>query len=178
MKDLKGTRTLENLKYAFSGESQARNKYTFFASRARKDGYVQIAKVFEETAGNEKEHAELWYKAFAGIDTTYENLLTAAAGEHEEWAEMYREFAQVAREEGFTELAARFDGVAAIEKTHEERYRALAENVKTGDVFKREEPVTWICQNCGHIHTDTQAPEICPVCEHPRAYFKLHAQDY
>lgn len=178
MKDLKGTRTLENLKYAFSGESQARNKYTFFASRARKDGYVQIAKVFEETAGNEKEHAELWYKAFAGIDTTYENLLTAAAGEHEEWAEMYREFAQVAREEGFTELAARFDGVAAIEKTHEERYRALAENVKTGDVFKREEPVTWICQNCGHIHTGTQAPEICPVCEHPMAYFKLHAQDY
>lgn len=178
MKDLKGTRTYENLKYAFAGESMARNKYTFFASRARKEGFVQIAKYFEETAANEKEHAELWYKEFAGIGTTAENLVTAAEGEHEEWAQMYREFAQVAKEEGFPELAAKLAGVAAIEKTHEERYLALLGNVEGDRVFQREEPVTWVCLNCGHIMTGKSAPELCPVCAHPKAYFKLDVQDY
>lgn len=178
MKELKGTRTYDNLMYAFSGESQARNKYTFFASAARKEGYVQIAKIFEETAANEKEHAELWYKEFAGIGNTAQNLLAAAQGEHEEWAQMYREFAKVAREEGFPELAARFTGAAHIEKSHEARYLALLANIENGRVFKRDEPVVWVCQNCGHLLTSTEAPDECPVCAHPKAYFKLQVEDF
>jgi len=178
MKDLKGSKTYENLQYAFSGESQARNKYTFFASKARKEGYIQIAKIFEETAANEKEHAELWYKEFAGIGSTAENLLTAAQGEHEEWTEMYKNFAKIAKEEGFDEIAARFLGAAGVEKTHEARYRALLSNIEEDKVFKRDEPVVWICQNCGHKMTAKEAPDECPVCAHPKGYFKLDCQDY
>ena len=176
--ELKGSKTEANLWKAFAGESQARNKYTYFASKAKKEGFEQIAALFTETAENEKEHAKLWFKALNGIGSTAENLVAAAAGEHEEWTEMYKEMAQTAREEGFTALAAQFEGVAAIEKTHEERYLKLLENVKAGKVFNREGEKAWVCRNCGHIHFGPEAPEVCPVCAHPRAYFELRAENY
>ena len=178
MKDLKGTKTLENLMIAFAGESQARNKYTYYASKAKKEGYVQIQKIFEETAANEKEHAELWFKLAHGIGTTMENLLDAAEGENYEWTDMYAEMAKTAREEGFPEIAAHMEGVAAVEKEHEERYRKLADNIKNGKVFKRDEPVLWQCSNCGHQYVGTEAPEVCPVCKHPKAYFQIKAENY
>ena len=180
MADLKGSKTLENLLYAFAGESMARNKYTYFASQARKDGYVQIAEIFEETAANEKEHAKMWFKLANGgkIDGTMENLAAAAAGENEEWTQMYAEFAKVAKEEGFDHIAFLFEGVAAVEKEHEERYLKLLENVKEGKVFKKEEAVKWHCGNCGHVYEGDEAPEICPVCAHPKAYFRIKAENY
>lgn len=178
MKELKGTKTLENLLTAFAGESQARNKYTYYASKARKEGYVQIANIFEETAANEKEHAELWFKHAVGIGTTEENLLDAAAGENYEWTDMYKNMAETAREEGFTQIAAQFEGVAAIEKNHEERYRKLAENIKSGKVFEREEEVLWQCSNCGHQLYSKKAPKVCPVCLHPQAFFELKKENY
>ena len=163
---------------AFAGESQARNKYTFFASKAKKEGYEQIAKIFEETAANEKEHAELWFKHAVGIGTTEENLVAAAEGENYEWTEMYAKMAKTAREEGFPEIAAQMEGVAAIEKEHEERYRKLAANVKDEKVFSKDEEVVWQCSNCGHTLTGTDAPEVCPVCFHARAYFQIKAENY
>ena len=180
MADLKGTKTLENLLYAFAGESMARNKYTYFASQARKDGYVQIAEIFEETAANEKEHAKMWFKLANGgkIDGTMENLAAAAAGENEEWTQMYAEFAKVAKEEGFDHIAFLFEGVAAVEKEHEERYLKLLENVKEGKVFKKEEAVKWHCGNCGHVYEGDEAPEVCPVCVHPKAFFEIKAENY
>lgn len=178
MKSLKGTKTEANLLTAFAGESQARNKYTFYASRAKKEGFVQISKIFEETAANEKEHAELWFKLVHGIGTTEENLLDAAAGENYEWTEMYAEFAKVAREEGFPEIAAQMEGVAAIEKEHEERYKKLAENIKSGQVFERDEEVLWQCSNCGHQYMGKKAYDVCPVCAHPQAYFQIKAENY
>ncbi|GAB1475639.1 rubrerythrin family protein [Bacillota bacterium] len=178
MKDLKGTKTLENLLIAFSGESQARNKYTYYASKAKKDGYEQIAAIFLETAGNEKEHAELWFKLAHGIGTTEENLLDAAEGENYEWTSMYKEMAQVAREEGFTDIAFQMEGVAAIEKEHEERYRALAENVKNGKVFEKDEDVVWQCANCGHQYVGKKALELCPVCKHSKAYFQVKPENF
>ena len=180
MAELKGSKTLENLLYAFAGESMARNKYTYFASQARKDGYVQIAEIFEETAANEKEHAKLWFKLANGgkIDGTMENLAAAAAGENEEWTQMYAEFAKVAKEEGFDQIAFLFEGVAAVEKEHEERYLKLLENVKEGKVFKKEEAVKWHCGNCGHVYEGEEAPEICPVCAHPKSYFRIKAENY
>lgn len=178
MKDLKGSKTLENLLIAFAGESQARNKYTFFADKARKEGYMQIAKIFEDTASNEKAHAELWFKHAAGIGTTEENLIVAAEGENYEWTEMYAEMAKTARDEGFTEIAAQMEGVAAVEKEHEERYRKLAANVKEGKVFSKDEEVLWQCRNCGHQLTGKDAPEICPVCHHAKAYFQIKAENY
>ena len=176
--EFKGSKTEANLMYAFAGESQARNKYSYYASKAKKEGYEQIAALFEATANNEKEHAKLWFKAFHGIGTTYENLLDAAAGEHEEWTEMYKNFAEVAKEEGFDELAAQFAAVAKIEKRHEERYRALAANVEKGEVWTKVGENRWECRNCGHIHTGESAPELCPVCKHPRAYFEIEAKNY
>lgn len=177
--DLKGTQTLKNLEYAFAGESKARNKYTYYASKARKDGFNQIAAIFEETANNEKEHAKLWFKILnGGIGTTTENLLDAANGENEEWTEMYAGFAKTAREEGFEQLATLFEGVAAIEKEHEERYRKLLANVEGGLVFSRDGDRIWVCQNCGHVHVGKDAPEVCPVCAHPKAYFALKAENY
>ncbi|MBQ4107702.1 MAG: flavin reductase [Lentisphaeria bacterium] len=176
--ELKGSKTEANLMYAFAGESQARNKYTYYASKAKKDGYEQIAALFEQTANNEKEHAKLWFKAFHGIGTTAENLLDAAAGEHEEWTEMYRKFAEEAAEEGFTELAAQFAAVALIEKRHEERYRKLAANLENGEVWVRVGENRWECRNCGHIHVGEKAPDVCPVCKHPRAYFEIEAKNY
>lgn len=178
MKEFKGSKTEQNLKEAFAGESMARNKYSFFASKAKKDGYEQIAAIFSETEGNEREHAKLWFKEFASIDDTYENLLTAAAGEHGEWTEMYRQFAETAREEGFDVLARKLDGVAEIEKTHEERYKQLAENIKNGNVFKKPEQTVWVCRNCGHIHYGETAPEKCPVCDHPKAFFEIKSNNY
>lgn len=178
MKSLKGSKTLENLMIAFAGESQARNKYTFYASRAKKEGYVQISKIFEETAGNEKEHAELWFKHAVGIGTTEENLLAAAEGENYEWTEMYAEMAKTAREEGFVEIAEQMEGVAAVEKEHEERYRKLAANVKSGATFERDEEVLWQCSNCGHQFKGKNAPDSCPVCFHPKAYFQIKAENY
>lgn len=178
MKSLKGTKTEKNLMDAFSGESQARNKYTFFASQAKKDGYIQISNIFAETAGNEKEHAELWYKLFAGIGTTEENLASAAGGEHFEWTDMYAKMAKEAREEGFEEIARQFEGVAAVERQHEARYQALLDSVKKGTVFKKEEQVEWICTNCGTHYFGKEAPEICPVCGHPRDYFQMYAKNY
>ena len=174
----KGTRTEENLKAAFAGESQARNKYTYFASRAKKDGYEQIAALFLKTADNEKEHAKLWFKELNGIGTTEENLEAAADGENYEWTDMYEEFAKTAEEEGFPELAEKFRGVAAIEKKHEERYRALLKNVKEGEVFEKGEIKIWECRNCGHIVVGTKAPEVCPVCNHPQSFFEVHAENY
>lgn len=171
--ELKGSRTEKNLKTAFSGESEARNKYTFFAGVAKKEGYEQIAAIFEETAGNEREHAKLWFKALGGIGNTAENLMSAAAGERYEWTEMYKGFAEVAEEEGFDKIAEAFRGVAAIEKRHEERYNTLLANVTEGKVFKRDLPKAWICRNCGHVHYGEEAPKVCPVCLHPRAYFEL-----
>ncbi len=176
--DLKGSKTEANLLYAFAGESQARNKYDYYASRAKKDGYEQIAALFQETALNEKEHAKLWFKALGGIGSTEENLVAAAAGEHEEWTEMYAGFARTAEEEGFLALAAQFEGVAKIEKTHEERYLKLLENLKNGEVFKKGEKVMWFCRNCGHVEIAENAPLVCPVCKHPQAYFQVKATNY
>ena len=176
--ELKGSKTEANLLTAFAGESQARNKYTYFASKARKDGYVQIAKIFEETAANEKEHAEIWFKLLDGIGTTAENLKSAAEGENYEWTDMYAGFAKEAKEEGFDKIAFLFESVAKIEKEHEDRYRALLKNVEEGKVFQRGEIVIWQCSNCGHIHVAEKAPEICPVCAHPKAYFQIQAKNY
>ena len=173
-----GTQTEKNLEAAFAGESQARNKYTYFASRAKKEGFEQIAALFLETAENEKEHAKLWFKELNGINDTAQNLADAAAGENYECTDMYEGFAKTAEEEGFTELAIKFRMVAAIEKRHEERYRALLKNVETAEVFKRSEVKVWECRNCGHIVVGTSAPEICPVCAHPKAYFELHKENF
>jgi rubrerythrin len=173
-----GTKTEKNLWEAFSGESQARNKYTFFASVAKKSGYEQIAAIFLQTAANEKEHAELWFKALGGVGDTAENLLSAAQGENYEWTDMYDRMAKEADEEGFHELAAKFRGVAAIEKTHEERYRALLKNVESKTVFEKSGVTVWECRNCGHIVVGTKAPDICPVCEHPKSYFEVHKENY
>ncbi len=174
----KGTKTEQNLLAAFAGESQARNKYTYFASRAKKDGYEQIAALFLKTADNEKEHAKLWFKELNGIGTTEENLEAAAEGENYEWTDMYDGFAKTAEEEGFPELAEKFRGVAAIEKQHEERYRALLKNVTEGEVFQKGDIVIWECRNCGHIVVGTKAPEVCPVCNHPQSFFEVHAENY
>ena len=173
-----GTQTEKNLEAAFAGESQARNKYTYFASKAKKEGFEQIAALFLETADNEKEHAKLWFKELNGIGNTAENLVAAAEGENYEWTDMYDGFAKTADEEGFPELAAKFRLVAAIEKRHEERYRALLHNVETAEVFKRSEVKVWECRNCGPIVIGTEAPEICPVCAHPQAYFEIHKENF
>jgi len=178
MADLKGTKTEKNLQDAFAGESQARNKYTYFASVARKEGYEQIASFFEETAINEKEHAKLWFNLLEGIGTTRENLLAAAEGEHEEWTEMYKRMAEEAHEEGFHAIADTFAAVGKIEQTHEERYLKLYENIESGEVFKREGGTAWRCLNCGHIEHGVDAPLVCPVCAHPQAYFELLAINY
>ena len=175
-----GTKTEENLKKAFAGESEARNKYTFFASKAKKDGYEQIAAIFEETANNEKEHAKLWYKELHGgaVEDTETNLEAAADGENYEWTDMYAGFAKTAREEGFEELAKKFEGVAEIEKHHEERYRKLLKNIKDKKVFSRDGDTIWVCRNCGHIVVGKYAPEVCPVCNHPQSYFEIKAANY
>ena len=173
-----GTQTEKNLEAAFAGESQARNKYTYFASKAKKDGFEQIAALFLKTADNEKEHAKLWFKELGGIGSTAENLAAAAAGENYEWTDMYAEFAKTADAEGFPELAAKFRGVAAIEKHHEERYRALLHNVEMQEVFVKSEVKVWECRNCGHIVVGEKAPEVCPVCAHPQAYFEINAKNY
>ena len=173
-----GTQTEKNLWEAFAGESQARNKYTYFASKAKKEGYEQIAALFLTTADNEKEHAKLWFKELEGIGNTAENLAEAAAGENYEWTDMYAGFARTADEEGFHELAARFRLVAAVEKHHEERYRALLHNVEAQEVFAKSEVKVWECRNCGHIVVGTAAPELCPTCAHPQAYFEVHAENY
>ena len=178
MAELKGSKTEQNLWSAFAGESQARNQYTYFASKAKKDGYVQISKIFEETAANEKEHAEIWFKLLNGIGTTAENLEAAAQGENYEWTDMYATMAKEAREEGFDHIAFLFEEVAKIEKEHEERYRKLLANVEGGLVFSRDGEMIWQCSNCGHIHVGKQAPEMCPVCAHPKAYFQLKAENY
>ena len=179
-KNLQGTKTEANLKAAFAGESQAHNKYTYFASKAKKDGYVQIAAIFEETAKNEQEHAKIWYKILNGgqVSDTATNLKDAAAGENYEWTDMYAGFAETAREEGFTEVARLFDAVAAIEKEHEERYKKLLSNVENGLVFSKDGDAVWQCSNCGHIVIGKNAPEVCPVCAHPKAYFQLKAENY
>lgn len=173
-----GTQTEKNLEAAFAGESQARNKYTYFASVAKKQGFEQIANLFLKTADNEKVHAKMWFKELNGIGDTAENLLAAAEGENYEWTDMYEDFAKTAEEEGFTELAHKFRLVAAIEKHHEERYRALLRNVETAEVFKRSEIKVWECRNCGHIVVGKEAPEVCPVCNHPQSYFEIHAENY
>lgn len=173
-----GSQTEKNLEAAFAGESQARNKYTYFASVAKKQGFEQIANLFLKTADNEKEHAKMWFKELNGIGDTAENLLAAAEGENYEWTDMYKDFAKTAEEEGFTELAHKFRLVAAIEKHHEERYRALLRNVETAEVFKRSEIKVWECRNCGHIVVGKEAPEVCPVCNHPQSYFEIHAENY
>ncbi len=180
MKDLKGTKTEKNLLEAFAGESMARNKYTYFASKARKDGYEQIAAIFEETAANEKEHAKLWFKLLSGGDIpgTQDNLREAAQGENFEWTDMYSRMADEADAEGFPEIAARFRSVAAIEKHHEERYRRLLENIEEGIVFSRDGDRVWICRNCGHIHVGKKAPGVCPVCAHPQSFFEIEAKNY
>ena len=173
-----GTQTEKNLEAAFAGESQARNKYTYFASKAKKEGYEQIAALFLKTAENEKEHAKLWFKELNGIGNTAQNLAAAAAGENYEWTDMYEGFARTAEEEGFPELAEKFRGVAAIEKHHEERYRALLRNVEAQAVFAKSEVKVWECRNCGHIVVGTAAPEVCPVCNHPQAYFEVRSENY
>lgn len=180
MAELKGSKTEQNLMTAFAGESQARNKYTYFASKAKKDGYVQIASIFEETAANEKEHAKIWYKLLNGgsIGSTIDNLKEAAEGENYEWTDMYATFAKEAREEGFDEIADLFEGVAAIEKEHEERYRKLLANIEGDLVFSKDGDVIWQCANCGHICVGKKAPEVCPVCNHPQSYFQVKAQNY
>ena len=180
MAELKGSKTEKNLQEAFAGESMARNKYTYYASQARKDGYEQIAKIFEETANNEKEHAKIWFKLLHGdaVPGTTENLLDAAQGENYEWTDMYARFAQEAREEGFTKIAALFDMVGKIEKEHEERYRKLLANVEGQLVFSREGDCIWECANCGHIVIGKKAPEMCPVCKHPKAFFQIKAENY
>lgn len=180
MKELKGSKTEKNLMTAFAGESEARNKYTYFASKAKKDGYVQIANIFEETAANEKEHAKMWYKLLNGgaIGSTVDNLVEAANGENYEWTDMYAGFAKEAKEEGFDEIAYLFEEVAKIEKEHEERYRKLLANIQGDLVFSREGDVIWQCSNCGHICVGKKAPEVCPVCAHPQSYFQLKAENY
>ena len=172
--ELKGSKTEKNLWEAFAGESQARNKYSYYASRAKKDGYEKVAEIFEETANNEKEHAKLWFKILKGgaVPETYENLLDAAAGENSEWTDMYKRMAQEAREEGFLEIAEKFEGVAKIENEHEKRYLALAAAIKDNTMFESQEVVVWKCRNCGHFHVGKSAPEVCPVCDHPKAYFE------
>jgi len=178
--NLEGSKTLENLKVAFAGESQARNKYSYYASQAKKDGYEQIAAIFEETANNEKEHAKLWFKYMNGgaVPKTMDNLKDAAAGENYEWTEMYAEFAKTAREEGFMEIAAKFELVAKIEKEHEERYLTLLKNVEDNKVFEKSESKLWICRNCGHVYVGTKALELCPVCAHPKSYMEVKAENY
>ena len=173
-----GTQTEKNLETAFAGESEARNKYTYFASVAKKEGYEQIAALFLKTADNEKEHAKMWLKKLKGISDTKENLAAAAAGENYEWTDMYDGFAKTAEEEGFPELAEKFRQVGEIERHHEERYRALLKNVETAAVFEKSEVKVWECRNCGHIVTGTKAPEVCPVCNHPQSYFEVHAENY
>ncbi len=176
--ELKGSKTEQNLRDAFAGESQARNKYTYFASKAKKEGYVQIASIFEETANNEKEHAKIWFKLLEGIGDTAQNLKAAAEGENYEWTDMYATFAKEAKEEGFDHIAYLFEEVGKIEKEHEERYLKLLSNVEGGLVFSRDGDMIWQCANCGHIHIGKQAPELCPVCAHPKAYFQLKAENY
>ena len=178
--ELKGTKTEQNLMTAFAGESQARNKYTYFASKAKKEGYEQIASIFEETASNEKEHAKMWFKLLQGgeIKSTKENLLQAANGENYEWTDMYAEFAKVAKDEGFDHIAFLFEEVGKIEKEHEERYRKLLSNLENGKVFVKEEPKMWICRNCGHVHYGEKAPLVCPVCNHPQSYFEVKSENY
>ena len=177
--ELKGSKTEKNLMAAFAGESEARNKYSYYASKAKKDGYVQISKLFEETAANEKEHAKIWFKLLKdGIGDTADNLADAASGENYEWTEMYPTFAKEAREEGFEHIAFLFEEVAKIEKEHEERYRKLLENIEGGIVFSRDEEMIWQCSNCGHIIVGKKAPEVCPVCAHPKAYFEIKADNY
>ncbi len=176
--ELKGSQTEKNLKTAFAGESEARNKYTYFASAAKKEGYEQIAEIFANTAENEKEHAKLWFKLFQGIGTTEENLVEAAAGENYEWTKMYKRFAKKAREEGFEDIAKLFEGVAAIEKEHQKRYEALLKNMREGKVFKKANPVVWECRNCGHKLKSDEAPEVCPVCAHKRSYFQVAPKNY
>ena len=176
--ELKGSKTEQNLLTAFAGESQARNKYTYFASVARKEGYEQIAAIFEATANNEKEHAKLWFKALGELGTTAENLAAAAAGENYEWTDMYAQFAADAEAEGFTRLAYQFRAVAAIEKAHEERYRALLANVEMQQVFEKAEETMWECRNCGHLVIGKKAPEVCPVCAHPKSYFEVRKENY
>ena len=176
--ELKGSKTEKNLMTAFAGESQARNKYTYFASVAKKEGYEQIAAIFESTANNEKEHAKLWFKALGELGNTAENLLHAAEGENYEWTDMYDTFAKEAEEEGFTRIAAKFRMVAAIEKTHEERYRALLNNVEMNTVFEKAGEAMWECRNCGHIVVGKRAPEMCPVCAHPKSYFEIRKENY
>ena len=174
----KGTKTEANLQAAFAGESQARNKYTYFASAAKKEGFEQIASLFLKTADNEKEHAKMWFKELNGIGNTAENLEAAADGENYEWTDMYEEFAKTADEEGFHDLAAKFRAVGAIEKHHEERYRALLKNIETAQVFEKSSVKVWECRNCGHIIVGTKAPEVCPVCNHPKSYFEISAENY
>lgn len=176
--ELKGSKTEKNLQAAFAGESQARNKYTYFASKAKKEGYNQISNIFLETANNEKEHAKIWFKLLNGIGNTEENLIAAAAGEKYEWTEMYRVFAEEAKEEGFDNIAALFEMVAKIEKEHHERYEALLKNIREGKVFKKDKVVIWQCANCGHIHVALEAPAVCPVCSHPQSYFQIEAKNY
>ena len=176
--ELKGSQTEKNLWAAFAGESQAYTKYGYYASRAKKDGFEQISALFTETSGNEKEHAKIWFKLVAGIGTTAENLEAAADGEHEEWTSMYPEFAKVARDEGFTKIANLFEAVAKIEKEHEERYRILLANVKDEKVFKKDEKIIWQCRNCGYVCESPQAPQVCPVCAHPQAYFEQLKKNY
>jgi len=178
--ELKGSRTEENLLKAFAGESQARNKYTYYASKAKKEGYEQIAAIFEETANNEKEHAKMWFKQLNGgeIPSTLDNLKDAANGENYEWTEMYEEFAKVAEEEGFTEIARLFRGVGEIEKHHEDRYLKLVDNIDNNLVFKKDEEVVWICRNCGHVYYGKQAPLVCPICNHKQSYMEMKAENY
>ncbi len=176
--DLKNSKTAANLAFAFAGESQARNKYSYFASAARKQGYEQIAAIFEATANNEKEHAKLWFKELGLLGDTAANLKAAAAGEHEEWTEMYKNFSKVAAEEGFKELSVKFAQVAEIEKRHEERYLKLLANLESGEVWERKEAKRWECRNCGHIYVGEKAPELCPVCKHPQAYFEISAENF
>ena len=176
--ELKGSKTEKNLMAAFSGESEARNKYTYFASVAKKEGYEQIAALFLDTANNEKEHAKMWFKELNGISNTAENLKSAAAGENYEWTDMYKTFAEEAMAEGFDHIAFLFEEVAKIEKEHEERYRKLLANIEEGVVFAKDGDMAWICRNCGHIHTGPKAPEVCPVCAHPKAYFEVRAENY
>ena len=178
--ELKGTQTEKNLQAAFAGESQARNKYTYFASKAKKDGYEQIAAIFEETANNEKEHAKMWFKLLEGgaVKSTPENLAAAADGENYEWTDMYVDFAKTAREEGFDDIADKFEAVAAIEKHHEERYRSLLKNINDKKVFSKDGDTIWICRNCGHVVIGKDAPEVCPVCNHPQSYFEMKANNF
>lgn len=176
--DLKGSQTEKNLQTAFAGESQARNKYDFFASVAKKEGYEQISGIFQETALNEKEHAKMWFKELSGIGDTMQNLKSAAEGEHYEWTDMYDGFAKTATEEGFTRIAELFKKVITVEHHHEDRYKKLRENIEKEIVFKRDQPQKWICRNCGYIHEGTEAPKVCPTCAHPRAYFQIECENY